>query len=290
MANPAEEILAILPNLIYFINSNGLDTVFKNTLKAVYTLLNAIEPIAKVDLYEVLGVRLDEMTFESLFDLALDPVYEATGYGLTGLDIDAVAELTTGKLVSYDSANGKAAYKMVYQSDAAEAEMVTVVLRLLVTFIMTEDNVEAVIGILKDNFSMRADAEKYVRALLKTIADCTVNTHLGMDKALATIYYVYYGVDIAVGETADGLKDINSKWIARLEELGMSENREEATVGNLIADILDIVFGDEDSKPGEGNDVLGSNGVAGNGALSFFDRIKAFFREIIDFFKELFSF
>lgn len=279
MENPADEILEMLPQVIYFINSNGLDTCFKNALHAVYGILNAIEPLVQVDLYELINLPLDEVTFESLFQYAVDLIAEETGYELTLLDINTIAELTVGKLVTYTSANGETLYKMVYQSETAKAEMVTIVMRLLVTFLMTADNQENVIGILRDQFSMSADAEKYVRAFLKAIADCVVGTHLGMDKALATIYYVFYGVEIGVDETADGLKDVNSKWQERLKELGMSESREEATVGNLIADILDIAL----------DDIVDSEGIAPNGFIRFFERLKEFFREIIDFFKELFG-
>ncbi|MBR2892662.1 MAG: hypothetical protein IKB94_02295, partial [Clostridia bacterium] len=111
MAQPADEILEMLPAIIYFINSNGLDTCFKNALNAVYTLLGAIEPLVKVDLYDLIGIRLDEVTFESLFDYAVTAVKESTGYEFTGLDINTIAELTVGKLVSYQSANGETAYK-----------------------------------------------------------------------------------------------------------------------------------------------------------------------------------
>lgn len=288
MAAPADEILEILPNVIYFINSGGLDICFKNALHAVYGLLDALEPVIEVDLYELINVRLDEVTFESLFELAIELIKEETGYEFTAVDGNAFLELTVGKLVTYESANGETLYKMVYQSETAKAEMVTIALRLLITFLMTEDNREIAISLLKEEFNMDKDAEKYVRAVLDTIADYTVSTHLGMDSALATVYYLFYGADMAAGSAADGLKDVNEEWLKRLKKLGLSENREEETVGNMLADILDIMFNDEGTEPGNGNDVIGSNGVAGNGGISFFQRIKLFFEEIIAFFRNLF--
>lgn len=168
--------------------------------------------------------------------------------------------------------------------------MVTITLRLVITFLMTADNREVAISLLKQYLDMDKNAEKYIRAVLEAIADCTVNTHLGMDSALATVYYVFYGADIAADNAVSGKKDLDNAWISRLKELGLSEDREEETVGNLIADILDIVFSDEGTEPGNGNDVIGSNGVAGNGGISFFQRIKMFFEEIAAFFRNLFSF
>lgn len=290
MAAPADEILEMLPNIIYFINSGGLDTCFKNALHAVYGLLDALKPLIEVDLYELINLRLDEVTFESLFELVIDLIAENTGLEFTSVDGNAFLELTVGKLVTYKSANGETLYKMVYQSETAKAEMVTIALRLLITFLMTEDNRDVAVELLKKYFNMDKDAEKYVRAVLDTIADYTVSTHLGMDSALATVYYLFYGADMAAGDAADGLKDVNKEWLKRLKKLGLSDNREEETVGNLIADILDIVFTDEGTEPGNGNDVIGSNGVAGNGGISFFQRIKMFFEEIAAFFRNLFSF
>ncbi len=279
LADPADELLEMLPNLIYFINSNGVDTVVKNTLNAVYAVLNAIEPIAKVDLYEIIGLDLEELTFEKLFDMLLDMIADATGYQFESLDASAVAELTVGTLVSYTSANGNPAYKMVYQSDAAAAEMVTVVMRLLITFIMHENNQEMLIGLLKDNFNMNADSEKYVRGLLDTIADLSVNTYLGMDKALATLYYLFYGVDIGVGELAGGMKDLNEKWQEALRELGKTDDGKEGSLGNALADFLDTYL----------EDVLTSEGVAPNGFIAFFQRIADWFNQIIEWIKGLFS-
>lgn len=279
MENPADEILSILPNLIYFINSNGVDTVVKNTLNAVYTLLYAIEPIAKIDLYELIGLDLSTLTFEKLFEMLLDMIAESTGYEFSNLSANAVAELTVGTLVSYTSKNGKTAYKMIYQSEVATNEMVTVVMRLIVTFIMHENNQEVLIGLLKDTFGMTADAEKYVRGVLDTIATCATETYLGMDKALATIYYLFYGADIAIGETAGGLKDVNAKWQEVLKNMGMSDDPNEKTLGNMLAEFLDVHF----------DDIFTSEGIAPNGFIAFFQRIIEWFNKIINWFRNLFA-
>lgn len=279
MAAPADEILEILPNVIYFINSGGLDTCFKNALHAVYTLLDALEPLVEVDLYDLINVRLDEITFESLFEYALEAIKNETGSEFTAIDANAFLELTVGKLVSYESANGKKAYKMVYQSETAKGEMVTIMLRLLITFLMTEDNRETAISLLKNYFSMDGAAEKYLRGVFEAFAECVTETHLGMDKALATTYYLFYGTDIAADETAGTVKDINAKWLKILKKLGKSDNPDEATIGNLLADILDYeIF--EDLIDTE-------EGIAPNGFIKFFMKLKELFQRVIDFFKKL---
>ncbi|MBQ7295318.1 MAG: hypothetical protein IJW86_03905 [Clostridia bacterium] len=277
MANPADEILSMLPNLIYFINSNGVDTVVKNILNAVYTLLSAIEPIAKIDLYELIGIDLSTLTFEKLFDMLLDMIAESTGYEFSTLDASAVAELTVGTLESYTSANGKKAYRMIYQSEGAEAEMVTVTMRLIVTFIMHENNQEVLLGLLRDNLGMTAEAEKYVRGVLKVIGECATETYLGMDKALATLYYIYYGLDIGVGETTNGVKDLNAEWKKAMDEL--------KTKSPTAWELLDELLGSDTFE-----DVLDTEeGIAPNGFIAFFQKIAAFFQRIADWFKNLFN-
>lgn len=281
--SPADEILKLLPSVIYFINSNGLDTCFKNILNAVYTLLNAIEPIVVVDLYELIGLDLSEVTFESLFGLLIDLVSKSTGYDLSKITVDSIAELTTGTVVSYTSANGKKAYTMVYSStNSGDAgDMVTALLRLAITFIANEKNVEAIVGILSDVFHMDDEAKQYVQASLQAIVDCQVGTRTGMDRALSIIYYLFYGLDIGADETTGALKDVNAQWLALLKKLGLSDNPDEATVGNLIAKILNLdIF----------KDVIDTdNGIAPNGLLAFFQKIINWFKSIFAWFGNLFK-
>ncbi len=279
--NPAEEILSMLPNIIYFINSNGVDTVVKNTLSAVYAVLNAIAPIQEINLYEIIGLDLSTLTFEKLFDMLLDMIAESTGYEFESLDANAVNELSVGKLVSYKSANGKTAYKMVYQSEAAKGEMVTVVMRLIVTFIMHENNQEMLLGLLRDNLGMTAEAEKYVAGVLKVLADSSTETQLGMDSALATLYYIYYGLDLGVGELTEGKKNLDAEWTKLLEEMRNSKDGGEALAGEILSGILDIDILEDIIDPIEG--------IAPNGFIKFFQQIAEWFNAIIEFFKNLFN-
>lgn len=278
--DPAQAILDMLPNLIYFINSNGVDTVVKNTLNAVYTLLAAIEPVAKIDLYEVIGFDLATIDFEWLFEKLLEIIADKTGYEFSALDANAIIELTTGKLESYTSLNGKKAYKMVYASadevTGGKAEMVTVVMRLLVTFIMHENNQNLLLGLMRDNLGMTADAEKYVAGVLKVIADCSVETRLGMDSALATIYYLFYGADIGADHGASGIKDLNKTWTELLKDMRESSDEGESLAGDIIAGILDLDIFDDIIDPDEG--------IAPNGLIAFFQKIIEFFKKIFSFF------
>ena len=125
---------------------------------------------------------------------------------------------------------------------------------------------------------MTAEAEKYAKALLDLIAECATDTALGMDAALATIYYIFYGVDTGVGETTGGYKDLNAAWKDAIAEL----KKENSNAGALIEEILGWDIFD---------DVLDfEEGLAPNGLIKFFQKIADWFKSISEFFKKLFSF
>lgn len=284
--DPAQRILDMLPNIIYFINSNGVDTVVRNTLNAVFSLLGVIEPLAKIDLYEIIGVDLAVIDFQWLFDKLLEVIADETGYAFEGLDANAIKELSVGKLVSYKSLSGKTAYKMVYAGENIKAgsktEMVVVIERLLVTFIMHENNRNLLLGLMRDYLGLTADAEKYVSGVLEAIAENSVETKEGMDKALTTLYYIYLGADISVGSTASGIKDINKLWTEILRSMRESDDMGESMAGEIIAGILDLDIFD---------DIIDSDdGIAPNGLIAFFRKIGNLFRNFGEWLGDLFSF
>lgn len=286
LADPANEIFAILPNLVYFINSNGVDTVVKNTLNSVYTVLSVIEPIAKVDLYELIGLDLSTLTFNKLFDMLVENLNVA-GFSFEGIEINALADLTAGTLETYDSySSEETAYRMVWKGEAAKADMVTSILALLIEFITTENNQAAVVALL-ESIGMTAEGKKYVAAFIEFLATCVADTSLGMDAALYAIYYVYYGVDMGASELITGKEQLSNQWKDTLAELNKDASSEETKVGDLLTDIFDIIFETDDE--GE-NGVLDNSGVASQGGLTFFQKIAKFFQEIAEFFRNLFSF
>ena len=300
LEKPAEELLAVLPNLIYFINSNGVDVVVKNTLNAVCTLLEAISPIADIDLdsliYDLAGLSLDEITTEHLIDMLLKD-FELAGFKFTGIEVkDIVGELSVGVLEEYPSlSHENPAYRMVYDKDsgsADEGDMVTVLLRFIIKFISTDNNKAVLVDLLK-SLGMGAEAEKYVTSLFEFFITCIGDTKLGMDTALYSVYYIYYGIDLGAEEIATGKRDLDAKWKEKLEELNKNAGSDETNVGDLITDIFDIIFdgnNTDDEETDVNNGVLDPEGVASNGFLTFFQKIANFFKEIGDFFKNLFSF
>lgn len=278
LANPSTEIFELLPNVAYFVNSNGLDSVWKNTLNSVYTVLDAIEPLVHVDLYELIGIRLDEMTFESLLKLALSKVKDSTGFDLAELTFDAVAELTTGKLVSFTSLNGRQAYRMEYAGLANRGDMVTIVLRLVLKFLGTEDNVKKLEAIIKEKTSMDEKTYTFLCTFLEQFSQM-VSTDDGIDKALYTIYYLFYGLHIGAHSGNDWHKEFNSNWqffFSLLEKSDVKFMRDFADAAKKIMDTLT-------------KDIIDGDGLASGGLIKFFKKISELFKRIFAFLKGLFG-
>ena len=137
------------------------------------------------------------------------------------------------------------------------------------------------LGFLRDKLGMTADAEKYVRGILDYLKKNDTTSALGMDLALATLYYIFYGLDIGVDNTANGVKDLNAEWTKLLNDMRNSKDEGEALAGEIIAGILDLEIFDDVIDPEEG--------VAPNGFIAFFQKIIDWFNKIIEWFKNLFN-
>ena len=155
--------------------------------------------------------------------------------------------------------------------------MVTIIMRLVISFIMTEKNMDKIVGILKDYLGMSADAEKYITGFLYMLADYTVTTRLGMDKALASTYYVFFGLDIGAEETANGKKNIDKTWQNVLKKL---DGTKVEGLGTFIGSLLDEITG---------GDIINGDGIAPNGLLKFFQKIIEWFKKIFEKISNLFK-
>ena len=276
LAAPADEVLDMLPGIIYFVNSNGLDTAFKNILHPVYGILDAIKPMIEIDLYELLGIRLDEYNFQTLYELLLDEVAASTGFSFTELTGNAINELAVGTIVSYQSANGLTAYTMEYAPQADAGDMVTTLLRLGIRFMSYGDNIEAVKNIIREQDSISPDTRKYVLALVETLADYLDDPN-GQDTVMGTLYYVFVGIDEGSSGANDILDQINKEWKNIIGLLMNSDSEIMRNIGKAIAQLLNDNF----------EDIFDEDGLASSGLLKFFARIREFFEKILNFFRNL---
>ena len=277
LADPIDELLATLPGIIYFLNSKGLDTAFNNAINAVIRVLETIEPLTgEIDLYELIGFNF-EVDIEGLIDQLLTSVAEDTGFELKEVAMEAITELTLGEVVSFTSKNGDQAYTMKYATGADSVDFVTIILRLVLTFVSIPENVVALEAILKDELT--GDGYTFVCSLLENFSQMAASED-GMDEIMYTVYQIFYAANVAAHETENWLGEFNGDYSFLNQLFATSDlaflRQIEISLGGLLNKYApDIITPD--------------GGVAPNGFIAFFQKIADFFQKIMDFFKNLFS-
>ncbi|MBQ7719152.1 MAG: hypothetical protein IJT56_01100 [Clostridia bacterium] len=325
MEDPANRILDLLSNLIYFIEAGGLDAAVKNLIHSVSLVLGSILPIlsdeyaanaeyntdaaiqkeAQDNAYKYLLSLINKdltpetlLNWRTLITFALKALEERTGYEFAQLAIDAIAELVCGEIEDFVSKsdldsdnNPDTAYRVNYTVEASRTDMITLLLRIAMEFLITGDNAESLKGLLRDNVD-NEEAQKYLFALIDTLTDAVkTDPKNHVDIMLGTLYYIFYGVDVAATESDDYLTNYSEtwSWITNLMENGGG-----GTLAS-IADALQTIFnmgsgsGDSgDSGSGSGDSGSGSGGSQG-GQMNFLQRLMALFQRIAEFFRNLFS-
>ncbi len=276
--NPTDTILNMLPAIIYFINSNGLDTCVKNIVNSIDTVIAALEPaIGKTDVCTLAGIDLKTYNFDWIISSVLSSIKESTGYDLTAIALNAIAEFTVGKVITYPSKNGETYYTMEYASELDKADMITILLRVFIDFVTIDENINKIESMLKE-YIPNEETYKAVCVLIETLAQLASEDPC-MSRAMYVMYYIFYGLNTGVDGAHDKYHFINDKWSNVLESLENSGNP--------------IVSGfAKDFKAGL-NKYLGGifdeGGVASEGIIPFFQNLIELIRKIINFFKTLFK-
>lgn len=279
--DPLNHLLDRLPALIYFINSMGLDTAFKNVLHPVYVILHAIEPLVKVDLYEVLHFDLSTMDMEYIIRMLINRFLPDYADEITDPVLDAIAELTLGKLVKFTSKNGENAFTMEYVEDeeaqmAGKADMITVILRLALKWLTLPENQETVKKMIRENIP-NAETRDYVLATYDTFIEYLAKPY-GISMMMGLAYYVFFGWDVASEKTLERLDETNDNWKFMI---GMIDGSEDAYIQSF-ADMMHKMFGFT-------KDVVDEDGVVSHGFIPMFQKIINWLKALIEWFKNLFN-
>ncbi|MBR3596584.1 MAG: hypothetical protein IKL47_06380 [Clostridia bacterium] len=276
LADPLNEIFGILPGVIYFLNSNGLDTAFKNVINAVIRVLETIEPLTgEIDLYEVIGFDF-QVNIDGLIEQLLNSLTEEVGFDLTDTLNGAIAELTLGQVVSFTSKNGEKAYTMQYATGADSVDLVTTILRVVLTFISVPENVTAIEALLQDSLS--GDGYTFLCSLLENFSQMAASEG-GMDEIMYTVYHIFYAANVAAHKTNDWLEEFNGDYSFLNQLFATSDLAFLRQIEISLGGLLNKYTGD----------IIDDNAVAPNGFIRFFQKIAEFFQKIADFFRNLFS-
>ena len=277
LADPLNELFNILPGVIYFLNSNGLDTAFQNIINAVLGVLANLEPaIGEVDIYELIGFDFKTINIESIIRQLLKDIETESGFHLEEVAMEAINELTVGEVVEFTSKNGDTAYTMQYADGGDRVDMVTIVLRLALAFIADRHNVTVIKTMLQP--SLNAEGFRFACALLDNFADMAGNAD-GMDKILYTVYYIFVGAKDSADHVEGELNGANDNYNFLQDLLANSEFDFLKDISVSLGEFMDENF----------KDIVDTDGIIPNGFIKFFQSIKALFDKIIGWFKNMFN-
>lgn len=261
--DPVNKVFEILPNLLYFINNDGLQVCVENTAQAIFVLLDTVRPIYSVDFS--LNLDLTQLVIDALAGLKIngEPVNLKIPF-LYDLNM-----LTVGTVTPYTSKSGETAYRL---ENVDKADFVTVILRNVVEIAFYEDNINIVADLIANKVGMSDQLKQSLRDVLNTFAKMYQEDN-GVDKILSATYTIFKGTDQAADGAIGALKDFNERWNAVFQALYDSGNEDLANLAKLADKLLDMI-------------TLGfvtGDGVGTNGLIKFFDRLIALFqRKVTD--------
>ncbi len=289
-ADPYAAVADLIPNLLYFIASDGLSVAIRNIGHAAFIALDTIAPVYDLNLEGMIGFDLrftDGDPIALLAGLASSAIYESTGIDL---DFDFTTDsllddLCFGELVSFTSANGKTAYRMD-ASTASSADILTAVLRFLVSEIAHEGNAEKIAQLAKDQFGLSEEVYAFLYSFLNIFEGMIVNSTT--DDVLGLIFWVFYGADNAVDASVEYYEYMYCDWAELIDLMARSDISYIQKAGMLMRNVYATTFmplfdqlADAKDLPIDSTEILGF--------IDIFHGIMDVFRTILDFFEKLFT-
>ena len=172
--------------------------------------------------------------------------------------------LTVGTITEYTSKSGKTAYRL---TDAAEADVITVLMRNLIELAFYEDNINAVADIIANKTNMSDSLNKNLRDILNVLAKLYKEDN-GVDKTLNAIYVLFRGTDTTLDNSVSIIKDFNDRWSAVFQKFYNSGNKYLIELAKFADKTLDTIS----------LGLINGNGVGTNGLLDFFSKLSALFQ------------
>lgn len=256
--NPVNKLLEILPNVLYFINSDGLQVSVENAAQAAFVMLDTARPI--YDISFNLDLDITQIIINALANLEINgqPVNIKIPF-LYDLNM-----LTVGTVTEYTSKSGKTAYRL---TDVAEADVITVLMRNLIEIAFYEDNINTVADLIASQTNMNADLSQKLREVLNVLAKLYKEDN-GVDKTLNAIYVLFRGTDATLDNSVSIISGFNERWSAVFKKFYNSGNEYLVELAKFADEALDFLsFG-----------AINGNGIGTSGIIDFFDRVAAFFQ------------
>lgn len=293
-ADPITTLFGLIPNLLFFISIGGLNDLLNNLVHFAYVLLDILKPI--VNGYDLLSGLLSNINISGYIlnlSLPLDVDFNAIISDLLdtlvgdSLEISGVRiklpyidfhTLCCGTLEAFSSKERilgtNAPVSTVHLNSAGGADLVTAIFRLVFEVIYMDENQEAVGQIIRnaiDNGKVDEFDGETLAAVLSKAFDL-VEQYEVLDMALFAVYFLVTKLTPLSQTIVD--KNINVVGFIKDFDINNPES---------IVDFIMSIIKDPDEKPAGEIEIP-------KATLSLWERIKAFFARISNFFKNLFKF
>ena len=296
--DPITNVLNLIPNLMFFISIGGLNDLLNNLVHFAYVLLDIIKPIINgYDLLDGLLSNIDIKGYTLNLTLPLNIDFNALISDLIGVLVGDSLNLgglqltlpyidfhtlCCGQLKSYNSSEERSTVKL----DSAEgADLLTAALRLVFEVIFMDENKEAVTNFIVDKVGVDENGNPKLDSYDK-------RTLLQVINQLYTLMETYEVPDMllfVVYQLVTKLTPVSSKLAPALAASGMTItdlfsniSDPKAFIASLTNVLNNMGIGGQTTDP---DGTIPTPAAAGN----LFDRLRAFFEKIIEFFKRLFG-
>lgn len=296
--DPITNVLNLIPNLMFFISIGGLNDLLNNLVHFAYVLLDIIKPIINgYDLLDGLlsNIEIKGYTLNLTLPLNIDfnalisdliGVLVGDSLNLGGLQLTLpyidFHTLCCGKLKSFNSSEERATVKL----DSTEgADLLTAVLRLVFEVLFMDENKESVTNFIVDKVGVDENGNPKLDSYDK-------RTLLQVINQLYTLMETYEVPDMllfVVYQLVTKLTPVSSKLAPALAASGMTItdlfsniSDPKAFIASLTNVLNNMGIGGQTTDP---DGTIPTPAAAGN----LFDRLRAFFEKIIEFFKRLFG-
>ena len=297
-ADPISTVLELIPNLLFFISIGGLNDLLNNLVHFAYVLLDILKPI--VNGYDLLNGLISNINISGFIlnlSLPLDLDFNALISDLLGSLVGDALTIEGVKItlpyidfhtlccgILDDDFTSKEERHTVRLDSAGGGDLLTALLRLVFEALFMEENKEALGEIIVNAVGSSEAVDDYDRKTAKDLIDTLFDLMEEYEVPDILLFAVYF--------IADKATPVSGTLAGALKASGM-------TITELFSDISDpaafikTVIGlftgeQEDYHDGEPDDD-DSYVRDGKAAMSIWERIKAFFQKIGDFFRKLFG-
>ncbi len=251
--DPVNELMDLIPSLVYFIESGAVVPAFRNIVNSIDTLITALSPAGVVEgrtsleEYLVMWANIDihSLNTTGIFNLLINALKGS--YNLTPVKADLGTEFLNGKIVSYTSANGETYKKMVLGEDQ-RADMLTILLRVVLGYITEPTNLATVKTALGNAVGNSAISST-INVILDTLGD-SAKKDPSMGQAINSVYEIF----LVLNESMNGFTGIydqaKQSWLDMLKPMLESPDPQVRELGNMLAKNFDKYFGENIKSAG----------------------------------------